>query len=137
MSATSLTPPQRGERDAAYLSTEQPVSAFGSSKILHRHLERLAVVYVRQSVGSRLVVGYSGARLRELAEKLGMPTRTLRSWLDRGWLHGKQLGAHGRWLVWADDDELNRLTQLRQHRGKSTGLPAPAELTTPKARPEN
>jgi DNA invertase Pin-like site-specific DNA recombinase len=49
MSATSITPPQRGERDAAYLDTGQPASAFGSSKILHRHLERLAIVYVRQS----------------------------------------------------------------------------------------
>ena len=76
--------------------------------------------------------------LRDLAEKLGMPTRTLRSWLDRGWLHGEQLGgAHGRWILWVDDDELNRLTQLRQHREKSTGLPTPVELTNPKPRPDN
>ena len=40
-------------------------------------------------------------RLRDLAEKLEMPTNTLRSWLQRGWLHGRQLeGAHGRWLLW-------------------------------------
>jgi hypothetical protein len=74
-------------------------------------------------------------RLRDLAEKLDMPTNTLRSWLRRGWLHGRQLaGAHGRWMIWADEDELNRLTQLRQHR---QGLPAPTELTTPKPQPEN
>ena len=49
MSATSLTPTQRGEVDAASLDTGQSLSAFGSSKILHCHRERLAVVYVRQS----------------------------------------------------------------------------------------
>lgn len=49
MSATSLTPTQRTEIDAASLDTGQSLSAFGSSKILHRHRERLAVVYVRQS----------------------------------------------------------------------------------------
>ncbi len=49
MSATSLRPTQRGEVDAASLDTGQSLSAFGSSKILHRHRERLAVVYVRQS----------------------------------------------------------------------------------------
>ncbi len=78
-------------------------------------------------------------RLRDLAEKLEMPPGTLRAWLGRGWLHGKQLeGAHGRWILWADDHELNRLKQLRQHREESTGLPVPAELTNPKPRrPEN
>jgi len=49
MSATNLTPTQPDEIDAASLDTGQAVSAFGSSKILHRHLERLAIVYVRQS----------------------------------------------------------------------------------------
>ena len=77
-------------------------------------------------------------RLRDLAEKLEMPTGTLRSWLRRGWLHGKQQeGAHGRWILWADDDELHRLAQLRQHRHESTGLPVPIELTTPIPRIEN
>ena len=77
-------------------------------------------------------------RLRDLAEKLDMPTTTLCSWLHRGWLHGRQMeGARGRWLIWADDDELNRLTQLRQHRLESTGRPASTELTTPRPRPEN
>ncbi len=77
-------------------------------------------------------------RLRDLAGKLEMPIGTLRSWLRRGWLHGKQSeGAHGRWILWADDDELKRLTRLRRHRQSSSGLPAPADLTTPKPRREN
>jgi hypothetical protein len=77
-------------------------------------------------------------RLRGLAAKLEMPTGTLRSWLCRGWLHGKQMeGAHGRWILWADEDELSRLKQLRQHRQETSGLRVPTELTTPKPRPEN
>ena len=75
---------------------------------------------------------------RDLARKLDMPIQTLRTWLRRGWLHGKQsAGAHGRWIFWAEEDELNRLKQLRHHGQKSSGLPVPAELTTPKPRPEN
>ncbi len=77
-------------------------------------------------------------RPRDLAEKLDMPINTLRSWLRRGWLDGKQLeGAHGRWILWADNDEIDRLTELRQHRQRSSGLPVPAELTTPKPRLDN
>ena len=77
-------------------------------------------------------------RPRDLARKLDLPIQTLRTWLRRGWLHGKQSAdAHGRWIFWADEDELNRLKQLRHHGQKSSGLPAPAELTTPKPRPEN
>jgi hypothetical protein len=68
---------------------------------------------------------------RDLARKLEMPTHTLRTWLRRGWLHGEQsAGAHGRWILWADQDELDRLKQLRQHAQRSSGLPAPAKLTT-------
>ena len=77
-------------------------------------------------------------RLRDLAEKLAMPTNTLRSWLQRGWLHGRQMeGAHGRWILWADDDEFNRLIQLRHHRQASPGRNVSTELTTPKPRPKN
>jgi DNA invertase Pin-like site-specific DNA recombinase len=77
-------------------------------------------------------------RPRELAQKLDVPIRTLHGWLRRGWVHGKQLaGAHGRWVLWADDEELDRLRQLRQDGLRSSGLPAPTELTTPKPQPEN
>lgn len=77
-------------------------------------------------------------RVRDLAQKLDVPIRTLYSWLRRGWLHGKQAaGAHGRWVLWADDEELHRLTQLRQDGLRSSGLLAPDELTTPTLQPEN
>ncbi|MDA1055992.1 MAG: recombinase family protein [Planctomycetota bacterium] len=77
-------------------------------------------------------------RLGDLGRKLDMPIRTLHTWLRRGWLHGQQsAGAHGRWILWADDDELERLKQLRQDGLRSSGLPATAELTTPKPQPKN
>ena len=49
MSAASITSTQRGERDTASHDVGLSLSAFGSSKITHRHLERWAIVYVRQS----------------------------------------------------------------------------------------
>ncbi len=76
--------------------------------------------------------------LGDLGRKLDMPVRTLHTWLRRGWLHSKQsAGAHGRWILWADDDELERLKQLREDGLRSSGLPAAAELTTPKSKPEH
>jgi hypothetical protein len=42
--------------------------------------------------------------------------------------------AYGRWILWADDDELERLKQLRHHGLSSSGMTAPTELTTPKLR---
>lgn len=73
----------------------------------------------------------------DLANKLDMPIRTLHTWLRRGWIHGEQTtGAHGRWILWADEDELERLTQLRQHGQRSPRQKAPNELTSPKPRPE-
>ena len=50
MSTVSITSTQCGEPAAAPPDSRQsPSLAFGSSKIAHRHHERLAIVYVRQS----------------------------------------------------------------------------------------
>ena len=50
MSATKLTSSQRGEPDTASPDADHSQSLpFGASKILNRHHERLAIVYVRQS----------------------------------------------------------------------------------------
>jgi DNA invertase Pin-like site-specific DNA recombinase len=74
-------------------------------------------------------------RLGELATALAVSKRTLRRWLARGWVHGWQLaGVLGRWRVWADTEELDRLYRLCAHlRDKSAG-PPPAALTTLKPR---
>jgi DNA invertase Pin-like site-specific DNA recombinase len=71
-----------------------------------------------------------------LARRLDMPPATLYSWLRRGWVQGRQLpGACGRWIMWADDDELGRLRRLRARCRSWSEDPPSEDLTTPKTRP--
>ena len=51
----------------------------------------------------------------ELARTLGIPTGTLDSWIERGWVRARQepRGLR-RWIVWADAAEVERLRQFRQ-----------------------
>jgi hypothetical protein len=98
----------------------------------------------RGLVGSRPVVSQSGGLLEQhewwfgnLACKLDMPEPTLYSWLRRGWVNARQLqGRHGRWIVWADQDELTRLRGLRTRPRSWSDEPPPADLTNPKPRPD-
>lgn len=72
--------------------------------------------------------------LKELAGHLAMSDRTLTYWRKSGWLHARYAEiAGGRWIVWADESELERLHHLKNHRqSRSKKQPAyPAELTTP------
>jgi hypothetical protein len=74
-------------------------------------------------------------RLSELAIALAVSQRTLRRWLARGWVRGWQLaGVLGRWRVWADKDEIDRLCRLRAHLRNRVAGPPPAALTTLKPR---
>ena len=76
--------------------------------------------------------------LKDLAEHLHMPNRTLTYWRKSGWIHTRKVDiAGGRWIVWAGASELDRLRRLRtqsQTRSKSTNS-YPADLTTPSPRP--
>jgi DNA invertase Pin-like site-specific DNA recombinase len=72
----------------------------------------------------------------DIARAIDLPLPTLYSWLRRGWVHGRQLpGAQGRWILWADADEMQRLRRLRDHSRDWRHAALTAELTTPKARP--
>lgn len=51
--------------------------------------------------------------LASLAWELGMPAVTLYRWLRLGWVRSRRT-SQGRWLLWADESELERLRQLRQ-----------------------
>ena len=84
------------------------------------------------------VLGADEWWLNQLALELGMPQITLQSWLRRGWVSGRKLpgGRMGRWVVWADAPELDRLRRLRACPRGWSDEPYPAELTTPRARPE-
>lgn len=76
--------------------------------------------------------------LKDLARHLGMPHRSLTYWRKSGWFHARYVEiAGGRWIIWADESEIERLKRLRNNRqSRSKGQPAyPDELTTPKPRP--
>jgi DNA invertase Pin-like site-specific DNA recombinase len=75
----------------------------------------------------------------DLARTLGMPQPTLYSWIRRGWVHARQLpgGAQGRWVLWADAEECERLRRLRTCPRSWEDRPSREELTVPKARPKN
>jgi DNA invertase Pin-like site-specific DNA recombinase len=53
--------------------------------------------------------------MAELAHCLAIPQPTLFSWLQRGWLQGRQVAQAARrvWLIQADEAELARLRELR------------------------
>src|SRR5262249_3143314 len=71
--------------------------------------------------------------LSDLRRELGMPQPTVHSWVGRGWVRGRKLpGVAGRWILWADAEELDRLRRLRAYRRTWPDETYPAELTTPR-----
>jgi DNA invertase Pin-like site-specific DNA recombinase len=75
--------------------------------------------------------------LSDLAARLRIPTATLLGWARRGWVQARKVhGATGSyWALWADEDELERLTGLHASRRSWDQKPLLAELITPKQRP--
>lgn len=73
--------------------------------------------------------------LTDLARELTMSHLKLRDWALRGWVHGRQTPIQGRWIIWADNDEVRRLGKLlaESHRGMNAYT---SELKTPKERPK-
>jgi hypothetical protein len=69
--------------------------------------------------------------IRDLATELDVAWQTLREWAVKGWAHGRQTNVQRLWVIWADQEEIDRLKRLSnsQHRG-TRGYPP--ELTTPK-----
>ena len=70
-----------------------------------------------------------------LARKLTMSHLKLQDWVMRGWLHGRKTPLQGRWILWADQEEVERLHQLltQSRRGVNAYT---SVLKTPKARPQ-
>ncbi len=75
--------------------------------------------------------------LSDLAARLRIPTATLLGWARRGWVRAWKVRGKtgGYWAVWADADELDRLTRLHGCRRSWDQKPLLAELITPKERP--
>ena len=75
--------------------------------------------------------------VRDLAEKLNVSKSNVYRWVKSGWIHYRQLPGLPRTLIcWADADELQRLRKLRHARHGWWDPPWPAELTTPKPKPD-
>jgi DNA invertase Pin-like site-specific DNA recombinase len=125
-------PPKRSAR-LGYQSVKQLAQRWGLQgpkfELKQRPIER--------SAGEWTVI--------ELAAKLQMPHITLHAWLYRGWLQArKEAGSRGRWLIRADEIELERLRALRRRTPGQTnrekwlrgqGEPAdPAPQSRPKPR---
>jgi Recombinase/Recombinase zinc beta ribbon domain len=73
--------------------------------------------------------------LADLARELTMPIATLHKWQRVGWVHSRKVAvAAGRWAIWADADELQRLRQLRAYQRKWPEPRYPPALTTPTCR---
>jgi len=50
----------------------------------------------------------------DLAHALQLPHPTLYGWMRRGWVNARRLEiGQGRWILWADEQELDRLRRLR------------------------
>jgi hypothetical protein len=71
-----------------------------------------------------------------LAGRLRMPLETVQRWMRVGWVHTRRLAdSRRRWVVWADEDELERLRQLRECDQSWANRERRAELARPKPRP--
>jgi DNA invertase Pin-like site-specific DNA recombinase len=76
--------------------------------------------------------------LRDLARQVGMPQATLHHWIAAGWVQARQLSSPYRhWVIWADADELERMSRLRTCSRAWSNEALLAELRKPKARNSN
>jgi hypothetical protein len=74
----------------------------------------------------------------DLAHTLQLPHPTLYSWMRRGWINAKRLDiGQGRWILWADEEELERLRRLRNCPKSWHCQPQAADLKCPKPWPSN
>jgi hypothetical protein len=75
--------------------------------------------------------------LADLARAVPMPVATLHKWQRLGWVYSRTVAvASGRWAIWADADELERLRRLRAYQRKWPEPRSPPALTMPKLHAE-
>ena len=73
--------------------------------------------------------------LSDLARKLEMPQATLHRWIRVGWVHARKLPTPGgHWVIWADADELERMSHIRTCPRGWSDEDVFAQLIRPKAR---
>jgi hypothetical protein len=68
----------------------------------------------------------------DLAHALQLPHPTLYTWMRRGWINARRLDiGQGRWVLWADEQEIDRLRRLRTCPKSWHNQPQAADLTRP------
>ena len=86
-------------------------------------------------VAQRGLLGEHEWLLTDLARKLAMPPATLHRWIRVGWVDARKLPCPGGpWAIWADADEIDRMTRLRMCPRGWSDEPVLAQLIKPKAR---
>jgi hypothetical protein len=128
---------QTGEQIAAVLSSEgfrTPRGGEFTGDRVRRMFMLLGLTGV--PAGVRGEEGMPGAHewwLPDLAAELGVKPIVVHRWRWSGRLIARQLaGDNGRWIVWANRAEVQRLRKLRRHEVRNPRQPAPPELVTPK-----
>jgi hypothetical protein len=74
--------------------------------------------------------------IRDLADELGVGYSRIKEWVERGYVHARRVGSRRHLVIWADAEERDRLRRLRDAFGPGRTFRYPAELTRPKAHPE-
>jgi hypothetical protein len=74
--------------------------------------------------------------LSDLARKLNVGVSKVRRWMRHGWVHCRRSPAHGFYILWADEDEIDRLARLVDYAEAHPNTPYPGEITIPKPRTE-
>ena len=91
-----------------------------------------------RAVAARRLLDEHEWLLTDLAQKLEMPQATLHRWIRVGWVQARKLPTPGgHWVIWADADELDRMTRLRTCPRGWSEEPVLEQLTKPKARDNN
>jgi DNA invertase Pin-like site-specific DNA recombinase len=71
--------------------------------------------------------------LTDLARDLQISHLKLRDWANRGWVHSRKTPVQGRWILWADKDEVARLRELLSQSRRGVNAYT-SRLKTPKKR---
>lgn len=69
----------------------------------------------------------------DLARKVGAIVQKVHYWVKQGWVHSRRTPSGKHWIVWADQDELQRLRQLAGRKSSWVAARDP-DLVIPKVR---
>jgi DNA invertase Pin-like site-specific DNA recombinase len=104
--------------------------------MIHRLLNRCELSHRRPTPEQdRESLGPDEWFLSDLAEHLEIPKETIHRRRHVGWVHARKgADSRGRWILWADADELNRLRQLRACPRTWDNQPLVRQLIIPRSR---